>query len=201
MCTVSPARKSVRSSTRVRDVRPVPRRRAAGRSGRARCPGPTTSARCRRRRPTRPPRSRPPSRLRSAGTCRQSQKRVRPLERAGGQRRLVGQLREARERRRRRWSPVASTRARAVGDRDPRAGDRRRRVERRHPDERRLLAPLEVHRQVRHEGRRRHVERAGRAGSARAEPRARQLDDVESRARRAGCRSPRRRGHWPAGAA
>ena len=105
--------------------------------------------------------------------------RVGPFERAGGQRRLVGQRREARD-----AVDVGGAGGehgtRAVGDRDPRAGDRRRRVERRHPHERRLLAPLQVHRQVRHQGRRGDVERTGRAGEGGAEARARQLDHVQS---------------------
>ena len=58
--------------------------------------------------------------------------------------------------------------------------DRLRRVERRHPDERRCLAPLEVHGQVRHERRRGHVQRLRLAEERGAEPRARQLDHVEA---------------------
>ena len=124
--------------------------------------------------------SRPPDRPRSGWICRQSKKFSGHWRSQAGRASSHGRRGEARQ-------PVGVGGAggdrlpRAVGHGHARARHRPRAVERRHPDERCLTTPLEMHREIGDQRRGRHVHRSRRSEECGAEPHARQLDDVEPR--------------------
>ena len=178
MCTVSPARKSARSRMVCAMVGP-----SQGSDGRPKRNGSMPSSHDECTRPRSPScsaiTSRPRSRPRSARTWRQSKKCSGQVEVAGRQRVLGRKRRRSAPGRRASVVAVATAVPLAVGDRDAGAADRLRAVERRHPRERRFAAPLEVHGEVRHQRRGGDEHRRRLAEERAAEPRARQLDDVQ----------------------